>query len=109
MAFWAQCWPEAASALVEDWHCFNKVLAGDLCHTAAASYDEGSKVSTVVNVPIVTLFFFLPFMGPPFTLLGIVAVAVTIAEVFCETESVGGDDDEELPSISQPPFILSLP
>ena len=73
---------EAAIVLVDGWYCFNEVLAEDLCHTAAASYEEGSNVSTVVKVPMVTLFFFLPFKYPPFMFLGIVAVAATILEVF---------------------------
>ena len=62
----------------------------------------------MVNVPIVTLFFFLPFPFPfidgPFNPLGIVAVAATIGVALWEIESVGGEEDEELPSMS--PFVL---
>ena len=110
---WNEVTPSSGTAMVlaEDWLCFNEVLAEDLCHTAAASYDDGSNVSTVVNVPMVTLFFFLPFIPPPLRFLGMVAVAATIFEVFWDMESVGGDDEEEFPSMSLPlmpplPFML---
>ena len=97
----------AAVVLVEVVHCFNNVPAEDLCHTASPPYEEASNASTVVNVPMVTLFFFLPFNAVPFTFRGMVAVAATTLEVFWEIESVGGDDEDELPSTSLP-FVTPL-
>ena len=64
---------------------------------------------------MVTLFFFLPFIAPATPPLGIVAVAATMAVVVrWETESVGGDEEEDaewssMLSTPLPLILVGLP